>query len=263
MAATSMNSHGNVTVAAARAERGGYYATAFMGAFLALAMLLKHIPRMLPPGPYWSGWFSEGLIIDPIVAPLAISYEGEGLNVDGDRVAAAVGVALKVDKVVIMTNVPGLLRDKVITLIKGLPKALRRNFVPVPDFADRALAGMVASDTPLVQALVLTAIVIAFGMTAFVVVLILRSFLEVGTDHVDGVEPGDTIEMHWVHTSCDIEPGPGLPRLIRQRLMIEQGPRAGILQNESEIIESVMKIFFLWFTMDGAAQTSLAGRLSP
>jgi multicomponent K+:H+ antiporter subunit C len=44
---------------------------------------------------------------------------------------------------------------------------------------------------PLPQALVLTAIVIAFGMTAFVVVLILRSFLEVGTDHVDGVEPGD------------------------------------------------------------------------
>ena len=26
----------------------------------------------------------------------------------------------------------------------------------------------------------------------------------------NGVEPGDTIEMHWVHTSCDVEPGPGL-----------------------------------------------------
>ena len=25
-----------------------------------------------------------------------------------------------------------------------------------------------------------------------------------------GVKPGDTIEVHWVHTSCDIEPGPGL-----------------------------------------------------
>lgn len=23
-------------------------------------------------------------------------------------------------------------------------------------------------------------------------------------------KPGDTIEVHWVHTSCDIEPGPGL-----------------------------------------------------
>jgi len=39
---------------------------------------------------------------------------------------------------------------------------------------------------PLPQALVLTAIVIAFGMTALIVVLILRSFLEIGSDHVDG-----------------------------------------------------------------------------
>lgn len=39
---------------------------------------------------------------------------------------------------------------------------------------------------PLPQALVLTAIVIAFGMTAFVVVLALRTFLETGVDHVDG-----------------------------------------------------------------------------
>jgi multicomponent K+:H+ antiporter subunit C len=41
---------------------------------------------------------------------------------------------------------------------------------------------------PLPQALVLTAIVIAFGMTAFVVVLALRAHLELGTDHVDGEE---------------------------------------------------------------------------
>jgi len=25
-----------------------------------------------------------------------------------------------------------------------------------------------------------------------------------------GVKPGDTIEVHWVHTSCDVAPGPGL-----------------------------------------------------
>ncbi len=42
---------------------------------------------------------------------------------------------------------------------------------------------------PLPQALVLTAIVISFGMSALVVVLALRGFLEVGSDHVDGCEP--------------------------------------------------------------------------
>jgi len=26
----------------------------------------------------------------------------------------------------------------------------------------------------------------------------------------DGVKPGDTIEVHWVHSTCDVAPGPGL-----------------------------------------------------
>jgi multicomponent K+:H+ antiporter subunit C len=43
---------------------------------------------------------------------------------------------------------------------------------------------------PLPQALVLTAIVISFAMTAFVVVLSLRGLGELKTDHVDGREPG-------------------------------------------------------------------------
>jgi multicomponent K+:H+ antiporter subunit C len=41
---------------------------------------------------------------------------------------------------------------------------------------------------PLPQALVLTAIVIGFGMTAFVVVLALRARAELGSDQVDGRE---------------------------------------------------------------------------
>ena len=41
---------------------------------------------------------------------------------------------------------------------------------------------------PLPQALVLTAIVISFGMTAFVIVLALKARAELGNDHVDGLE---------------------------------------------------------------------------
>jgi multicomponent K+:H+ antiporter subunit C len=44
---------------------------------------------------------------------------------------------------------------------------------------------------PLPQALVLTAIVIAFGMTAFVVVLAIRARFEIGNDHVDGDGTGE------------------------------------------------------------------------
>ena len=47
----------------------------------------------------------------PVVAPLALSTENEALNVDGDRVAARVAVAIDADALLILTNVPGLLRD--------------------------------------------------------------------------------------------------------------------------------------------------------
>ena len=42
--------------------------------------------------------------------------------------------------------VPGLLRDKVIALLRGLPRELRRELVPIPDAADRFLAGRPAAD---------------------------------------------------------------------------------------------------------------------
>ena len=45
---------------------------------------------------------------------------------------------------------------------------------------------------PLPQALVLTAIVIGFAMTAFVVVLSLRARADTGGDHVDGSAPEDS-----------------------------------------------------------------------
>ena len=54
--------------------------------------------------------------------------------------------------------------------------------------------GMVAD--PLPQALVLTAIVIGFATTGFVVELALRSRHESGSDHVDGHEPGHGPAKH-------------------------------------------------------------------
>ena len=49
--------------------------------------------------------------------------------------------------------VPGLLPDKVAELIRGLPKTLRRNFVPAPDFARAFAAAEAPGDKPLVAAL--------------------------------------------------------------------------------------------------------------
>jgi len=49
----------------------------------------------------------------------------------------------------------------------------------------------VAVADPLPQALVLTAIVIGFATTGFVIEMALRSRHESGTDHVDGAEPSN------------------------------------------------------------------------
>ncbi len=49
-------------------------------------------------------------------------------------------------------------------------------------------AGAAGYTDPLPQALVLTAIVIGFAMTAFVIVLSLKARAELGTDHADGVQ---------------------------------------------------------------------------
>ena len=49
--------------------------------------------------------------------------------------------------------VPGLLADKVAELIRGLPKALRRNFVPAPDFARAFVEAEAPRDESLVRVL--------------------------------------------------------------------------------------------------------------
>ncbi len=49
--------------------------------------------------------------------------------------------------------VPGLLADKVAELIRGLPKALRRNFVPAPDFARAFVEAESPRDESLAKAL--------------------------------------------------------------------------------------------------------------
>ncbi|MDX9768131.1 MAG: Na+/H+ antiporter subunit C [Ectothiorhodospiraceae bacterium] len=48
------------------------------------------------------------------------------------------------------------------------------------------IEGIEVHTDPLPQALVLTAIVISFGMTAFLVVLALKGYADLGNDHVDG-----------------------------------------------------------------------------
>ena len=60
-------------VLAARKSKVGYFGLLFWGIFLALAGILKHLPEIIQPEPYWSGPFSEGLIIGMIFSGIALA----------------------------------------------------------------------------------------------------------------------------------------------------------------------------------------------
>ncbi len=59
----------------------------------------------------------------PVISPIASGYEGEILNVDGDRTASAVASALKAKKLIIFTNVDGVFLDGKVVEKLTLPEA--------------------------------------------------------------------------------------------------------------------------------------------
>ncbi len=69
----------------------------------------------------------------PVVSPPAFDPECGALNVDADRMAAAIAVALGVDKLVLLSNVPGLLRDPVdpSTVVDKIPGEAIEAFLPL------------------------------------------------------------------------------------------------------------------------------------
>jgi [amino group carrier protein]-L-2-aminoadipate 6-kinase len=69
----------------------------------------------------------------PVVAPLASSTDGEALNVDGDRAAAALAAGLGADTLLLLSNVPGLLRafPDESSLIASIARAEVEEFLPV------------------------------------------------------------------------------------------------------------------------------------
>jgi [amino group carrier protein]-L-2-aminoadipate 6-kinase len=69
----------------------------------------------------------------PVIAPIASSVDGEALNVDGDRAAAAIGAALAAETLLLLTNVPGLLRNfpDETSLIHTIPRSEIEAYLPL------------------------------------------------------------------------------------------------------------------------------------
>jgi [amino group carrier protein]-L-2-aminoadipate 6-kinase len=60
----------------------------------------------------------------PVIAPVAVSENGEALNVDADRAAAMIASALRAESLILLTAVPGLMKNfpDESTLIRQLPQ---------------------------------------------------------------------------------------------------------------------------------------------
>ncbi len=85
---------------------------------------------------------------------LPISYQFEpGKEDDGVSVHIPVALLNQIENHGFDWLVPGVRHEKCIALIKSLPKTLRRNFVPAPDYATAAVDAMKPFDSDLLSAL--------------------------------------------------------------------------------------------------------------
>ncbi len=96
--------------------------------------------------------FPSELEVSGMVLPLHYHFE-PGHKDDGVSVQMPVNILHQISGARLEWLVPGMLRDKCISLVKGLPKQWRKNFVPVPEFVDKALAGMKPDNVSLSESL--------------------------------------------------------------------------------------------------------------
>ena len=85
---------------------------------------------------------------------LRLSYQFEpGADADGVTVHIPLPLLNQVEEAGFEWQIPGLRRELIVALIKSLPKPVRRNFVPAPNYAEAFLGRITDTEMPLLDAL--------------------------------------------------------------------------------------------------------------
>lgn len=85
---------------------------------------------------------------------LPLTYQFEpGANADGVTVHIPLPLLNQVTPAGFDWQIPGVREELAVALVRSLPKAIRRNFVPVPDYVKEALAGQKPDGQPLLALL--------------------------------------------------------------------------------------------------------------
>ncbi|WP_423802740.1 ATP-dependent RNA helicase HrpA [Pasteurella langaaensis] len=93
-------------------------------------------------------WWHQGNL------KLKLTYQFEpGTDADGVTVHIPLPLLNQIEMQGFDWQIPGLRQELVVSLIKALPKALRRNFVPAPNYAEAFLARVTHFDKPLTETL--------------------------------------------------------------------------------------------------------------
>jgi ATP-dependent helicase HrpA len=111
------------------------------------AALLQEPEAALPEGAY-----PDALAVQGIRLPLSYRFE-PGQEDDGVTVTVPIAALNGLPDWLGEWLIPGLLEERVVGLLRSLPKGLRRHFVPAPDFARAALERMSEREGPLLPQL--------------------------------------------------------------------------------------------------------------
>ncbi|WP_308169477.1 ATP-dependent RNA helicase HrpA [Vibrio metschnikovii] len=110
-------------------------------------MLVKGDASHITELDYPNFWHQNGI-------KLKLSYQFEpGIDSDGVTVHIPLPILNQIEPQGFDWQIPGLRHQLVVSLIKSLPKTLRKNFVPAPNYADAFLARVTPLDMPLLDAL--------------------------------------------------------------------------------------------------------------
>ncbi|MGM0520881.1 MAG: ATP-dependent RNA helicase HrpA [Pseudomonadota bacterium] len=96
--------------------------------------------------------YPDHLTLGGVSYPLSYHF-APGAEDDGVTITVPAAMLSQLPVHALEWLVPGLLREKCIALMKSLPKSIRRQVVPIPDWVDAALETLVPDERPLTEAL--------------------------------------------------------------------------------------------------------------
>ncbi|AHN26027.1 ATP-dependent helicase HrpA [Gilliamella apicola] len=110
-------------------------------------MLIKQSAQLINLNDFPDFWYQDNF-------KLALKYQFDiGHNRDGVTIKIPLDLLNQIKNIGFDWQVPGFRKDLIIALIKSLPKSLRRNLVPAPNYAEAFLERIKTTDQPILESL--------------------------------------------------------------------------------------------------------------